>query len=173
MPFPLNATVWLKLIGPAIEAIRSLRSVGMRRRRLIFAQRTFSVWAPGRTGEQQIITIPSQFAVTNQHQREGIIIVRARVGRGIFAYGHSLQDCNFCVIGGERVDPFSPGVKIEPRTTSLMQLNHPFEVDSLPRTEWIWVRIVLTDQFNRGHSKRARLRRAGPIPPAYPPPIRR
>jgi hypothetical protein len=171
MAFLGAGAAWLKLIGPAIQAIRSLRSIGMRRRHLIFAQRTFSAWGPARAGEQQIIAIPSQFAVTNQHPRDGIVVVRARVGRGMFAYGQSLQECNFCVIGGERVDPFSPGVMIEPRTTSLMQLNHPFEVDKLPRTKWIWVRIVLTDQLNRRHSKRARLRRAGPIPPAYPPPI--
>ncbi len=90
-----------------------------------------------------------------------MIVVRVRVGRGAFAYGPALQDCHFCDIGDERVGPFSPGVKIYPRTTATMQVNHPFNVDKLPRTKMISGRIVVTDQFNRTLGKRIRLGKFG------------
>jgi hypothetical protein len=77
-----------------------------------------------------------------------------------------LEDCYFCDVGDDRVGPFSPGAKIEPRTTALMQINHPCVVERLPRprAKMLSFRIVLTDQFDKTHSKRIRVGKLNPNP---------
>ena len=96
--------------------------VRVRRRKLVFVERALSGWGSRQTGEQRIITLRSHFAVTNRNQQDAVIIVRVRVGLG-FAFGRALRDCDFCDIGDERVGPLSRGVKIDPRTTALIQVH--------------------------------------------------
>jgi hypothetical protein len=134
---------------------RRLPSQG-RHEGLVLVERPLSGWVSGSTGAEQVVHFRSELVVTNLDQQDAVIIVRVRVGRGAFAYGRALQDCFFVDIGGEPVVPFTPGVKIEPRTTATMRIQHPFKVDVLPRTRTLMFRIVMTDQFNRTHSRRLR-----------------
>src|ERR1700751_4815155 len=131
---PADGVVWLKLVGPVIQAIRSFRALMReRRRKLVFVKRSFSGWTSGQADQQQIIHLRGQFALTNSHERRAVIVARIQVGRGVLSYGRALEDCYFCDVGDDRVGPFSPGAKIEPRTTALMQINHPCVVERLPR----------------------------------------
>ena len=59
---PSDDVVWLKLVGHVIQTIRSFRAfMRGRRRKLVFVKRSFSGWASGQAGQQQVIT----FAVSS------------------------------------------------------------------------------------------------------------
>ena len=167
LPTP-DPTFWFRLIGPMVGFLRWLRSlIGGRQRKLIFVERSLSGWSVGTAGEQTIVTMISQLAVSNPNQRDALIVVRVRVSRGPFPYWRALQDCDFCDIADERVNPItSAGVRIAPRTTATMRVQHPFEVNKAPRprTRLMSFRIVVTDQFNRTHRKRVRLRTFARLP---------
>ena len=74
---PADGVVWLKLIGPVIQAIRSFRALMReRRRKLVFVKRSFSGWASGQTDQGQIIHLRGQFALTNSHEQDAVIVTR-------------------------------------------------------------------------------------------------
>jgi hypothetical protein len=142
--------------------------LGIRRLRLVLAERILSGWTPGNLGQKSIIHLRTEIAVTNPSDQVGVIVVRAQIGRIGFTLGRALQDCYFCDIAGERVWAVTPGVLITERTTAAMQIIHPFETKkwSAERAGPVWFRVVLTDQFNRRHTKRLRFERFAAFQPS-------
>ena len=133
---------WLKLVSPLINALRSLRFlVGRRSWKLVFVERSRSGWLWSELSERRIVHLRCQLAVTNRAVQDKIVPVRAQVGLGSFAYLRALQDCGLCAIGGEYVVPSHLDV-IEPRTTAVMEITHPFEVKVQPRTKMLSFWIV-------------------------------
>jgi|SRR6516225_9833509 hypothetical protein len=148
----------LKLLSPLINAFRSVGSLfGRRRWKLVIVERGFSGWVWGQHGEKGIIHLRGNLAATNRNRQDAVVPVRAQVGLGRFAYLRAMQDCRLCAIGGEHIVPFRIDIKIDPRTTVMIEITHPFEVKSLPRTKMLWFWIVVIDQLGRKHTKRVRL----------------
>jgi hypothetical protein len=114
----------LKLIAPAINAYRRWQ------RKPVFVERSGSGWGTGEDGNRRILHFRGQLTLTNQSRKDGLLVVRIQVGCGHWG---RLEDCYFCDVGEERVGPGSPGVLIPPHTSVLMQIPHPFIVNSLPR----------------------------------------
>lgn len=136
---------------------------GRRRWKLVFVERPFSGWALGQIGEKWASSLRSELAVTNPSDQDGVVVVRAQIGRAGFAHGRALQDCHSCDIAGQPIHPFSPGVLIKARTTATMQITHPFEADRPPaaRAKTLSFRVIAIDQLNRRHIKRIKLQKFG------------
>lgn len=160
-----QGAVWgLKLIAPLIRAYHAWQSLQAKwRRKLIFVRKAHSGWVANEGYGQRVVHLHAPFTVTHQERDAGVLVGRVQVRRGAFAFWRDLEDCDFCDIGGERVMPISPGVVIKPRMASLMEVRHPFRVETLPsrRTKRLSFLIVATDQFDNRHCKRVRLPRLG------------
>lgn len=91
---------------------------------------------------------------------------RVQVRRRAFVFRRHLEDCYFCLVGGEPITPHLPGAVIPPRMAPLMELQHPFRVANIPRArnKMLSFEIVVTDQFDKRHYKRVRLPRFGQPP---------
>jgi hypothetical protein len=112
-------------------------------------------------GDVGIISLRAHLVVTNPGDRAGVIVVRAQIGRAGWTLNRTLQECHFCDVAGERVSPRSPGALIGSRTTAMMQISQPFEVEQLPteKRKNFEFHVVLTDQLGCRHTKRMKLHR--------------
>jgi hypothetical protein len=160
-PDPSN---WPRLAGFAVQMLRSvLTLLRPRRRKLIFVERAMSGWSLGQAAEKIVIHLRSNLIATNPGKKDGLVVARVQIDQPRFLRRSPPQECHFCDVAGERVSPLSPGVLIPPRTATMVQIAHPFEVRRPPssRFDTLSFRVIATDQLNHRHIKRIKLRKFG------------
>jgi hypothetical protein len=164
VPLPVpDQSLWLKMLWAALRAFRTGLFVVMRlrKRKLILVERALSGWGVSQNGQKTVVHLRSHMAATNPSNDEGFVVVRVQIDRRRFLRRGISQECHFCDVAGTRVSPLSPGALIPARTTTMMQISHPFETTKPPSSETLAFRVIATDQFNRRHTKRIRLQKFG------------
>jgi len=115
---------WLRLVGPALQVLRSLFVWLPKRSHLIFIEQPMSSWAYLNEGAIQLHLL---LHVTNDSNTDAVIISRLQVrlaGWKFLFRKDPWQDCMMVDIGEERLMPMSVGPPLPPRTTTAFRIIH-------------------------------------------------